>query len=293
MRIIKRNILLLIIPVFLFTTGSLYSMQDPNQILEDLAVLMAKAAIDKGADPNSIWRNKKLRRVFPNLFEKDDLLRAHIKELTTNRSNGYLLPMKSKIEEIKQLMLDPLTPIYTKQLALPSLLEYHQTYRSYITTKQLLSYCNQIRFNNKFFTTKNYKGIREFAIKNDAKDIAGRSILVAATYYPKSMVEKTLSTIFETKDTLYRNTGLFKKWRNQSYFDIAIEWLWGFFKERTDKEKVADDFINALTVAKKQKNKEVFKLLRDFSLHSDYLKSEGPDKKPLLPEIAAKILSYK
>ena len=203
--------------------------------------------------------------------------------------------MKDTIKEINTLMFDPLTPMHTKQLALPSLLEYHQTYPKHITTKQLLSYCHQIIFNYNFFSDNQYKIIRDFAIKHNAKDMLRRSILVAAAYFPKSRVEKAFSTIFETKRPLYQNTSLFKKWHDQYYSSPFRAFMNGLFGRKfysTDQEKAANDFIDALTIAQNRKNKKVFKLLKNFSLYSDYLKEEGTKKKSLPPEIAAKILSF-
>jgi len=256
---------------------------------------LATLLINSGADISYLRKQDRFAQAFGNQLEKDTLLRTHINTLKKRNSPNYILPMKDTIKEINTLMFDHLTPMYTKQLALPSLLEYHQTYPKHITTQQLLSYCHQVVFNYNFFSDKQYKKIRDFAIQNDAKDRFGKSILVAAAYLPKDTVKKTLSTIFETKDTLYQSTGLFKKWENQYYSSPFRTFMNGLFGRRfysTDQEKAANDFIDALTIAKKRKNKKVFKLLMHFSLYSGYLKEEGIKKKSLPPEIAAKILSF-
>jgi len=260
---------------------------------------LSKLLIAVGADIFSIrdYPNDRFINTFAHQLEKDALLRTHMKDLTIDNNNHILsIHMKEKAEKINKLMLDPLTPIYTKQLALPSLLEYHQTCPEHLTNKQLLAYCNQIVFNYTFFSDKQYKKIRNFAIKHNAKDICGKSILVAAAYLPKGLVEKPLSKLFETKGTLYRNTGLFKKWRAQCYPSLFKKFITTFSKRSidspTNQEKTSNDFINALTIAKRIKNKGIFKLLMNYAINLDCLKGSKKSNVYLPPEVVGKILSY-
>ncbi len=201
--------------------------------------------------------------------------------------------MKEIIEQIDKLMLDPLTPVYSKQSALPELLKYH------VTKKQLLSYFNQIFFNNRFFQNKDFKDVLEFAIQNNAKDRLNRSVLVAAMFYCNdNQIDKVFSKIFEIHGDLYRNSGLFKKWRKEyyskeSWYKIFVNAF--TIKRRsdvTDQEKAANDFIDALTLAKDMHKKKAFKLLMNYSRNSDYLSKSGTKKRFLPFEVVEQVMSF-
>ena len=236
---------------------------------------LAKLLIKQGANILCLNEDNNLRNGFEVQIKKALDLETLIGNLAVEiyAHKDYVLSMKEIIEQIDKFMLDPWTPVYSKQSALSELLKYH------IPKKQLLPYFNQILFNNRFLQNKDFKDVLKFAIQNNAKDRLNRSVLVAAMFYCNdNQIGKIFSKIFEIHGDLYRNSDLFKKWRKEyyskeSWYKIFVNAF--TIKRRidvTDQEKAANDFIDALTLAKKMNRKKAFKLLMNYSIHSDYLK---------------------
>jgi len=242
---------------------------------------LAEILIKYGADIVNVHKSPNVNNIFENEYKRYSQLNNQIKKLKQKMDNikkDYVEPASETMRTIKQLMSDPLTPAFAKQSALVYLLKYHTFFPDTVTKKILLSYYKEIAFNYRFFSDSQFKSVREFAIKEHAKDTFGRSVLAVALSDSRNrQKDKSISKVIEI--TGFGNT-------LKAYY----------LPENNEKNHVSNNFINVLSSAKKSKNKQKFKsLIHAAESFNDlqYLE-HGPktDKKPLPYEIAARIMSF-
>ena len=257
---------------------------------------MTKLLIENGAYISCPARLDDFKNEFPDQFQKNSALDSCMIDLAIALNNDYLVPIKKEdLSLIDRLIRDPLTPIYTKQSILPELLKYHKIYPKQLSKETLLSYYSQIFFNHRFFQDDVFKDVLEFAITSNAKDTLSRSVLVSALFCcDDNQINKVISKMFEIKRDMYTNTGLFKQWIKEYHFSNSVKtFLKGLLKRKvySNQAKAANDFIDALTVAKTMSRKKVFKLLMENSRNCDYIREAGTKKRYIPSEVASKIVS--
>ena len=270
-------------------TPLFFTCQNDNQGL--LKVLMKN-----GADILCLDKDENFKKKFERELKNALTLEKLIKDLAKIDSDKDYELKKEKIKQILVFMLDSKTPIYSKQSALLQLVKCYNNKKkiSLITHKELLSCFNQILFNNRFFESDDFIDVLECAILTNTKDKSNRPILNAAVLCGcnNNKIGKILSKFFEMGH-FGNNSGLFKKWLKEYYAHVVKKFLTIIKRPfSTDQEKAENDFIDAITLAKERNRQKVFKLLMDYSIHSDYLRKSGTKKRSLPDEIVANIMSF-
>jgi len=269
-------------------------------------VPLAKQLLQNGADVGFVCRSR-FKDNFKEELEKNTLLNKHVeglqKELDSEKDHYCLDTIERQLFLIDPLMCDRKTPVYTKQKAISCLLRIHKRLPSKLSKEKMMSYFNQIIFNQRFLTEAELKDAVVFASKNHCKDTFYSSVLVAAVRFcEEEKIGSVLATILAENPLIYENEAMFRKFLKESNASCG-KTLFGSFKNSLYREfysaeykksechtKAANDFINALHLAKSMGRKKVFRMLANRSIMLDELKEILAESLP--DEIVAHIASF-
>jgi len=126
--------------------------------------------------------------------------RERIEEKSLKSQKYNVLPIAEvSVEEMDKLMLNAAVPICAKQSALAKLLRYYRYVSNQIPVEKLLVYYKEISFNHRFFNDNDLNMVLNFAIKVDARDRLGRSVLAAALLGNScDQKDKIISKVFKS-----------------------------------------------------------------------------------------------
>jgi len=231
---------------------------------------LARFLVEAGADIGNLHKSDEFRKLFQEERQRYSLLNGEIEKLKNelDSDKDYLLPMREEIEKIDELMLDPRTPLFAKQSALPYLLRYHRIYPKRIPENKLLAYYKETLFNYRFFTDNRFKQVLEFAIKVGAKDKKDRSVLDAALVGGKCY-QRAMAKLLEMTDLS----------SSPQTYDVTV---------RDKQKKVPNKCRYMLKLAKNMNRKKLGKSLMNIAICSYYLES----KTPLPSEMVSSIMSF-
>jgi len=248
-----------------------------DYMLEDNKTKLAEILIEHGADICNLYKSKNAEQ-FETACKQYAKLNTEIEELKKNigaNKNSVKLMTTERRNKINNLILDTQTPLFAKQSALAYLLKYHKSFPDELTKETLLSYYETISFNYRFFNDDEFKQAIEFAIKEEAKDKFGRSVLAVALFDRHNIYrDRLLSHLIGSTD-LRESLNV--------YFGL-------------NKKEKTNNFIDMLRLARKKEEKQRSKFLMRFALVSDTLRrvEYGAEiNKNCLPyEIVGNIMSF-
>ena len=220
-----------------------------------------------------------------------------------------------QLEEIKQLMASKDTPGCAKQVVMSNLVDLHTNYERSISEDDLKELYSHVLFNGVFLHAKRFESAVRFAIKNDIRDIEGKTILVASALC--GIHNRYHTDLFEENGAFYSSGELFETWLETRPHPESWRIANLFRRRPSVQEGITKGFIDTLDAAKEHDKKKQFRDLANRAKVMDYLQEKGLSVKirarelrdadaqeaeireardvrgvHLAPEIAAKVLSY-
>ena len=280
-------------------------------------LVVASVLVDHGADISKVCIVKDMSGKLLSPIdwiakqEKDKLLKEHIeylKRALDSKKGHWSADLGERLQAVDELMCNSQTPIYTKQTAIPCLFKVYKELPRLLSKEKMISYFNQIIFNQRFLTEPEFKDAVVFASKNHCKDTFYSSVLVAAVRFcEEEKIGPVLATILSENPLIYKNEAMFRRFLKEYNASCREALLDNFkvlvhplirkmhsaeYKKSERYIKMANDFINALHLAKSMGRKKVFRLLANRSMILDALKKIEILGEFLPDEIVAHIASF-
>ena len=197
-----------------------------------------KFLIKHGAETSILRERKILDKVLISKLKKESELDYYVQKLKNQIESSIQSDIADLLKEITWYMFYEDVPIYTKQIAIPVLIEVSKKFPKVYSQNKLSQFFNTIIFNYTFLKSPAFTDAVTWAYTHKYRDIFGRSILEAAVVCCNTEDRNALiSNIFECDSVTYNSNRLFTKFITydrlyKKLYNIFIRGIYKFLSSK-------------------------------------------------------------